>query len=187
VLLEQIVPLIEACQGRCFFLFTSYEALNWVAEHLPKMLSSYPILVQGSESKAILLARFRSAGNAVLLGTATFWEGVDIQGEALSCVIIDKIPFMNPQDPIIQAKIAHFARLGQSGFEVYSLPAAVIALKQGVGRLIRGVQDRGIVVIADPRLTSRAYGEVIFKSLPAFQRTRDWYKVLAFAQSLETS
>jgi ATP-dependent DNA helicase DinG len=182
-LLEQMLPVIKACGGRTFFLFTSHEALNWMAEHIHSRVD-FPILVQGSESKAILLAKFRSLGNAILLGTATFWEGVDVKGEALFCVIIDKLPFMNPNDPLTQGRMARFAQLGQSGFDVYTLPAAVIALKQGVGRLIRDVSDRGIVVIADPRLTGRGYGQVMMASLPPFKKTRELNKVLEFAEEL---
>lgn len=182
-LVEHMVPIVRLLQGRCFFLFTSFEGLNHVARLLPQYIS-LPILIQGSESKSVLLAKFRELGNAILLGSATFWEGVDVKGEALSCVLIDKLPFANPTDPAIQAKNTYFAERGQSGFEAYSLPTAVIALKQGVGRLIRGENDRGLIVIADPRLTSRKYGEVIFKSLPPLQRTRDFHKVLAFVEGL---
>lgn len=183
LLLEKMIPLFNACGGRSFFLFTSHEALNGMAQRI-KSRVDYPILVQGSESKAILLAKFRSLGNAILLGTSTFWEGVDVKGEALSCVIIDKLPFMNPYDPLAQGRMAHFAQLGQSGFDVYTLPAAVITLKQGVGRLIRDMSDRGIVVIADPRLSARKYGQVMLASLPPFQKTREEEKVLTFAASL---
>lgn len=183
-LLTHLLPLFNACGGRSFFLFTSHEALNWVAERIPTQLD-FPILVQGQESKAILLSKFRQYGNAILLGTATFWEGVDVKGEALSCVVIDKLPFMNPFDPLTQGRMAYFEQLGQSGFDVYTLPAAVIALKQGVGRLIRDFSDRGIVVIADPRLTGRKYGKTMMTSLPDFPKTRTLSKVLAFAETLK--
>lgn len=186
LVMQRMLPIIEACQGRCFFLFTSYEALNYVAMRL-KVLVKYPLLVQGSESKTVLLARFRALGNAVLLGTSTFWEGVDVKGESLSCVIIDKLPFMSPQDPLTKGKLAHLANQGFSGFDVYTLPAAVLALKQGVGRLIRSHEDRGVIVIADPRLTGRAYGKVIFESLPPLRKTRDEQTVLNFIHRLDLS
>lgn len=181
VLLTKVVPVINACGGRCFFLFTSHRALTEMAHRLRQHLS-FTLLVQGEEAKPILLARFRDLGNAVLLGTATFWEGVDVKGEALSCVIIDKIPFENPKDPIIQGKAQFYAAQGLSGFEELSLPAAVLALKQGVGRLIRDVNDRGVLMLADPRLIGRAYGEHIFASLPRMSKTRDEKKVLAFIE-----
>ncbi len=179
VLLTKVLPVIEACGGRCFFLFTSHRALQDMAKRLRQHLS-FPLLVQGEEAKPILLARFRELGNAVLLGTATFWEGVDVKGDALSCVIIDKIPFANPKDPVLQGKMNFYQAQGLSGFFELSLPAAVLALKQGVGRLIRDVSDRGVLMIADPRLTGRAYGERIFASLPPMQKTRDEQTVLDF-------
>lgn len=179
VLLTKAAPVITACGGRCFFLFTSHRALQEMAKllryHVP-----FPLLVQGEEAKPILLARFRQMGNAVLLGTATFWEGVDVKGETLSCVIIDKIPFVNPNDPVVQGKAQSYAKQGLSGFEEISLPAAVLALKQGVGRLIRDVSDRGVLMLADPRLIGRPYGEHIFASLPLMRKTRDEKNVLAF-------
>ncbi|OGV28424.1 MAG: hypothetical protein A3F18_08670 [Legionellales bacterium RIFCSPHIGHO2_12_FULL_37_14] len=181
-LLDIVVPILTACKGRSFFLFTSYEALNAMAEMLPAQVD-FPILVQGSSAKPLLLKKFKELGNAILLGTAAFWEGVDVKGEALSCVIIDKLPFMSPADPVTQGRLAYFARLSLSGFDVYTLPAAVIALKQGVGRLIRDVSDKGIVVLADPRLVARKYGQVIFASLPPFPKTRELNKVLAFVES----
>lgn len=182
-LLEQVIPLIEACQGRSFFLFTSHKALKWVATVLKDRIN-FPLLIQGDEAKPILLARFRQLGNAVLLGTATFWEGVDVQGDALSCVIIDKLPFLSPIDPVIKGKAAYLKQKGLSGFNVLSLPSAVLALKQGVGRLIRAVDDRGILVLADPRLTGRSYGAQVFASLPLLPKTRDREKALAFIQTM---
>ncbi|KTD65641.1 ATP dependent DNA helicase (DEAD box family) Rad3 [Legionella spiritensis] len=182
-LLRQAVPLIEACGGRCFFLFTSHRALQKVAQLMHNNLK-YPLLIQGDEAKPILLARFRQLGNAVLLGTATFWEGVDVKGEALSCVIIDKLPFASPVDPVIRGKMAYFKEQGLSGFDELSLPNAVLALKQGVGRLIRDASDRGVLMIADPRLTGREYGRHIFASLPQLRKTRDQQTVLNFINEL---
>lgn len=183
LLLERALPLINACGGRCFFLFTSHKALRQVAQLLGNRLK-YPLLIQGDEAKPILLARFRQLGNAVLLGTATFWEGVDVKGEALSCVIIDKLPFASPVDPVIRGKMAYLKSCGLSGFDELSLPNAVLALKQGVGRLIRDASDRGVLMIADPRLTAREYGRHIFASLPDLPKTRDEQRVLKFIEQL---
>lgn len=183
-LLAKAVPIIEALGGRCFFLFTSHKALKQVAPMLSTVLN-YPLLVQGTEAKPILLERFRQLGNAVLLGTATFWEGVDVKGEALSCVIIDKIPFASPVDPVIRGKMAYLKEKGLSGFDELSLPSAVIALKQGVGRLIRDNKDKGVLMIADPRLSGREYGKHILASLPQLPKTRDEQKVLQFIKELE--
>ncbi|STX29413.1 ATP dependent DNA helicase (DEAD box family) Rad3 [Legionella beliardensis] len=183
VLVEKALPIIDACQGRCFFLFTSHRALKLVAELLMDNLD-YPLLIQGEEAKPILLARFRQLGNAVLLGTATFWEGVDVKGEALSCVIIDKLPFASPVDPVMRGKITYLKAQGLSSFDELSLPNAVLALKQGVGRLIRDTTDKGVLMIADPRLTGRTYGRQIFASLPLLQKTRDEQCVLNFINQL---
>ena len=185
-LLTKALPVIEACGGRCFFLFTSHRALKQVALLLGNTLS-YPLLIQGDEAKPILLARFREMGNAVLLGTATFWEGVDVKGEALSCVIIDKLPFASPVDPVIRGKMAYLKSRGLSGIDELSLPNAVLALKQGVGRLIRDASDRGVLMIADPRLTGRDYGRRIFASLPLMHKTRDEQTVLTFINHLGLS
>ena len=182
-LLARALPVIDACGGRCFFLFTSHRALRQVALLLGNHLK-YPLLIQGDEAKPILLARFREMGNAVLLGTATFWEGVDVKGEALSCVIIDKLPFVSPVDPVIRGKMAYLKSCGLSGFDELSLPNAVLALKQGVGRLIRDDSDRGVLMIADPRLTGRDYGKRIFASLPMMRKTRDEQTVLTFIKQL---
>ncbi|WP_058479855.1 ATP-dependent DNA helicase [Legionella waltersii] len=182
-LLHRALPIIEACGGRCFFLFTSHRALQLVANQLEKKIK-YPLLVQGDEAKPILLARFRELGNAVLLGTSTFWEGVDVKGEALSCVIIDKLPFASPVDPVTKGRMAYLKQKGLSDFDEYSLPNAVIALKQGVGRLIRDESDKGVLMIADPRLVSREYGRTILASLPSIPKTRDEGKVLSFIESL---
>lgn len=182
-LVEKALAVIEACGGRCFFLFTSHKALKLVAQMLNNKLN-YPLLIQGSEAKPILLARFRQLGNAVLLGTSTFWEGVDVKGEALSCVIIDKLPFASPVDPVVRGKMAYLKERGLSGFDELSLPNAVIALKQGVGRLIRDITDKGVLMIGDPRLTGRDYGKHILNSLPALPKTRDQQKVLNFIEEL---
>ena len=185
-LLAKALPIIDACGGRCFFLFTSHRALKEVAFLLGKRFK-YPLLIQGEEAKPILLARFRELGNAVLLGTATFWEGVDVKGDALSCVIIDKLPFASPNDPVIRGRMDYLKSRGLSGFDELSLPNAVLALKQGVGRLIRDATDKGVLMIADPRLTGRDYGRHVFKSLPPMRKTRDEQVVLTFINELALS
>lgn len=182
-LIERVIPVIEACGGRCFFLFTSHKALKQVAQMLGNTLN-YPLLIQGEEAKPILLSRFKQLGNAVLLGTSTFWEGVDVKGECLSCVIIDKLPFTNPADPVIQGKMAYLKQQGRSPFDEYTLPEAVLALKQGAGRLIRDISDKGVLMIADPRLVSREYGRHILMSLPNLPKTRDEQRVLNFIKEL---
>jgi ATP-dependent DNA helicase DinG len=140
----------------------------------------YPLLVQGEAPRRELLTRFRDLGNAVLLGTSSFWEGVDVRGEALSCVIIDKLPFGSPGDPVLQARIEALRSQGANPFMQYQLPAAVITLKQGIGRLIRDRSDRGVLVVCDPRLRTRSYGRIFLGSLPAMPRTRDVGDVQAF-------
>lgn len=182
-LVQKVLPVIEACGGRCFFLFTSHKALRQVAQLLGNHLR-YPLLVQGEESRPVLLNRFRQLGNAVLLGSSTFWEGVDVKGDALSCVIIDKLPFASPMDPVVKGKMAWFKNRGLSAFDEYSLPDAVIALKQGAGRLIRDIHDKGVLVIADPRVSARDYGQVILASLPPLPKTRDEKVVLQFIETL---
>lgn len=171
--------LVEYSQGRAFLLFTSHRALREVADGLEGRIQ-FPLLVQGSAPRAVLLRRFRDLGNAVLLGTASFWEGVDVPGEALSCVIIDRLPFASPGDPVLAARIDAMRRRGGNPFFEYQLPQAVIALKQGAGRLIRGVEDRGVLVVCDPRLLRRSYGHTFLASLPPMARTRDRDRVRAF-------
>lgn len=183
ILLQKVLPIINACGGKSFFLFTSHKALKQVAHQMVNLLK-YPVLVQGEEAKPILLKRFRLLGNAVLLGTSTFWEGVDVKGEALSCVIIDKLPFASPNDPVVRGKMLYLDSKGLSSFDELSLPHAVLALKQGVGRLIRDIQDRGVLVLADPRLTGREYGRRIFLSLPDLTKTRNEQQVLTFIEKL---
>ena len=176
---ETAVPVIEASGGRTFFLFTSHRALREAAELLGQRVD-YPLLVQGSAPKGELLERFRELGNAVLLGTSSFWEGVDVRGDALSCVIIDKLPFASPGDPVLQARIDALRKRGGNPFMEYQVPQAAIALKQGAGRLIRDMADRGVLVVCDPRLLRRGYGQVFLDSLPPMARTRDPEDVKAF-------
>lgn len=169
-LIEKALPVIKASNGRAFLLFTSYRAMNTAAELLENRLD-YPVFIQGDLPKHELLSRFREAGNAVLLGTSSFWEGVDVRGGALSCVIIDKLPFASPGDPVMQARIDAIRKSGGQPFMEYQVPQAVIALKQGVGRLIRDINDHGVVMIGDPRLKSKAYGRIFLNSLPSMPHT----------------
>jgi len=178
-MLDHAEQIIRASRGRCFVLFTSYRALN-IARRRLKDSCEFPLLVQGSAPRNELLERFRELGNAVLLGTSSFWEGVDVRGEALSCVIIDKLPFASPGDPVWQARIDALKEQGGNPFMDEQLPHAVITLKQGVGRLIRDVNDRGVLVICDPRLVAKSYGRVFLNSLPDMKRTRDFNEVVAF-------
>lgn len=178
-LLEAMLPVLTASQGRAFLLFTSFRALREAAAWLTDRLD-YPLLVQGEAPKGVLLRQFRAAGNAVLLGTASFWEGVDVRGEALSCVIIDRLPFAAPGDPVVQARIESLRQRGEDPFLYYQLPHAAITLKQGVGRLIRDVSDRGVLVLCDPRLLTKSYGRVFLDSLPPMPRTRKLERVRAF-------
>ncbi len=185
-LLELAVKLITANNGRCFFLFTSHRMLQWMAKELPLRIS-LPILVQGSTSKRILLEQFVELEHTVLLGTGSFWEGVDVRGDALSCVIIDKLPFASPDEPLLQARSEDARLKGKDPFAAVQLPQAVITLKQGVGRLIRDVSDRGVLAICDSRLVTRAYGEVFIKSLPPMRRSRDVAQAIEFLEHIHSS
>ena len=164
-LLEKVLPVINASHGGAFLLFTSYRAMNEAKDFLQDK-TEFPIFIQGDLPKHLLLAKFRKAGDAILLGTSSFWEGVDVRGSALSCVMIDKLPFASPGDPVMQARIDVIKQKGGQPFMEYQVPRAVIALNQGVGRLIRDVNDYGVVVIGDPRLSSKPYGRVFKSSLP---------------------
>ena len=181
-IIEFVVPVLEASKGRAFFLFTSHRALKQAAELLEYRIS-YPLLIQGTKPKATLLEQFKRKGNAVLLGTASFWEGVDVRGEALSCVIIDKLPFASPGDPVLKARLDAITEHGGNPFFEHQLPTAVIALRQGIGRLIRDETDRGVLMVCDPRLLKRSYGQVFLDSVPAMKRTRDIADVRAFFQA----
>lgn len=176
---EAAVPVLQASQGRAFLLFTSHRALREAAEQLPNWID-YPLFVQGDGPRTRLLEQFRITPKAVLLGTSSFWEGVDVRGEALSCVVIDRLPFASPGDPLLQAHNQAIRERGGNPFVEHQLPQAVIALKQGVGRLIRDPSDRGILVLCDPRLRSRGYGRVFLASLPPVPMTRDLDEVRRF-------
>jgi ATP-dependent DNA helicase DinG len=177
--IDAALPVLRASRGRAFILFTSHRALKLAAARLRDVLD-YPLLVQGDAPRSEMLRRFRAAGNAILLGTGSFWEGVDVRGEALSCVIIDKLPFASPDDPVLQARAAAMEQAGRSPFMEYQLPEAVIALKQGVGRLIRDENDRGVLMLCDPRLLSKGYGRIFLASLPPMPVTRDVEQVERF-------
>lgn len=179
-MMEEVLPIIEASEGRTFLLFTSHRALRAAAEYLREQEVAFPLLVQGESPRSQLLDQFRELGNAVLLGASSFWEGVDVRGDALSCVIIDKFPFASPGDPVLQARIESLNRAGRNAFLELQLPRAVIALRQGAGRLIRDVEDRGVFVICDPRLLKKQYGHTFLNSLPDMARTRDVDEVAAF-------
>ena len=176
---ECIRTVLDLSRGRAFVLFTSHAALQLAHEVLQPRLA-YPLLVQGQAPRGQLLEHFRDAGNAVLLGTYSFWEGVDVRGEALSCVIIDKLPFAPPDDPLLRARHSAMREQGLDPFNHQQLPHAAIALKQGVGRLIRDAADRGVVVICDPRLYRKSYGKRLLDSLPPMHRTQDLEAVRAF-------
>ena len=182
MMLDEAERVINASRGRAFLLFTSYRALHSANRRL-KSSCDFPLLVQGSAPRNELLERFRELGNAVLLGTSSFWEGVDVRGEALSCVIIDKLPFASPGDPVWQARIDALKARGGNPFMDEQLPHAVITLKQGVGRLIRDINDRGVLVLCDPRLVKKSYGRVFLNSLPDMRRTREFDDVQAFFEA----
>jgi len=181
---QAALPLIEASRGRAFLLFTSLRAMQRAYEILQAEFDrknlKYPLLIQGEGSRNELLTRFRDHGNAVLLGSQSFWEGVDVRGEALSLVIIDKLPFAPPDDPVLAARIAELNRQGRNAFMEFQLPRAIINLKQGAGRLIRDENDRGVLMICDPRLISKHYGKRIWQSLPPFKRTRNESEAVNF-------
>jgi len=186
---EACIPVLRASRGRAFLLFTSLRAMRraheLLAERLPREGLDYPLLVQGQGTKTHLLDRFRAAGNAILVASASFWEGVDVRGEALSLVVIDKLPFAPPDDPVLAARLAWLNGRGRNPFMEYQVPAAAIALKQGAGRLIRDDDDRGVLMICDRRLVTKGYGKTIIDSLPAMRRTRSLATVRRFFEGLD--
>lgn len=177
-LVDRLRPVLEASSGRAFILFASHRSLREAAELLRG--GPWPLFVQGEAPRPVLLERFRASGNGVLLGAASFREGVDVAGEALSVVIIDKLPFAAPDDPVFEARLEAIRRNGGNPFRDEQLPQAVIALKQGAGRLIRSESDRGVLVLCDPRITSKTYGKVFIDSLPPLPKTRRIEDVAAF-------
>ncbi len=181
--LQEALPLVRAADGGAFILFTSHRALSLAAGLIRDRLANFgpgPLLVQGEAPREQLLRSFREAGNAVLLGTTSFWEGVDVQGDALRLVVIEKLPFASPEDTLTKARIEMLKRRGGNAFRDYQLPEAALALKQGVGRLIRSESDRGVVVICDPRLTNKSYGRVFRAALPPMRGTQDGSEAVSF-------
>jgi ATP-dependent DNA helicase DinG len=169
---REVVDILRRTDGRAFVLFTSYANLRQVHELAAAQLP-YPILVQGSAPRSTLLRDFKATPNAVLFATSSFWQGVDVVGEALSCVIIDKLPFASPGDPITSARIEAINAAGGNAFGEYQIPLAILALQQGLGRLIRHRQDRGVLAILDPRLRTMGYGRRFLASLPPAPVTHD--------------
>jgi ATP-dependent DNA helicase DinG len=184
--IDTAVPLIEAAAGGAFILFTSHRALSQAAALLRERWGSehpFRLFVQGEAPRERLLQEFRADGNAVLLGTASFWEGVDVKGEALRLVVIEKLPFASPEDPLVRARIEHLTVSGGNAFRDYQLPEAALALKQGAGRLIRSEDDYGVVVICDPRMTARSYGRVFLAALPPMRVTHERGETLRFLRA----
>ena len=183
---DMAVPVLNLTGGRAFLLFTSYRALKTAAEMIADKLD-FPILVQGDAPRTELLDTFREQAHSVLLGTSSFWEGVDVRGQALSCVIIDKLPFASPDDPVLQARMKKMEEDGRNPFMEYQLPEAVIALKQGIGRLIRDAKDYGVLMLCDPRLRTRSYGKIFLRSLPDMTYTQQLGDVERFLREHENN
>jgi ATP-dependent DNA helicase DinG len=181
--LEAVVPLLDMTEGGIFFLFTSHRALaaakRWFGAH-KRLLAGRKLLVQGSAPRDDLLRRFRDAGNAVLLGTGSFWEGVDVRGRALTVVAIDKLPFASPADPLMMARIEFIRREGGNAFVEHQVPQAVLAMKQGAGRLLRDENDYGVIVLCDPRISSKSYGRKFLESLEPMPTTTSLDDVARF-------
>jgi ATP-dependent DNA helicase DinG len=176
---RELKSILDASDGRAFILFTSYAQMLQVYESL-KYEVRFPLMMQGEKSKAGLLESFRNTPYAVLFATSSFWQGVDVQGEQLSCVVIDKLPFSVPSDPVVAARIAQINEAGGNPFYQYQIPTATILLKQGMGRLIRSKTDRGILVLLDKRVLTKGYGKTFLQSLPPAPLTHDLAKVGSF-------
>ncbi len=179
---ELCCELLKITKGHCFILFTSYRMLTWTAEFLRSKID-YPLFVQGDYQRSELLQQFMQSDNPVLLGTSSFWEGVDVKGDQLRCVIIDKLPFKSPQDPVYRKRLQLANESGGNAFVEIQIPEATISLRQGVGRLIRDVDDRGIVALCDNRLNSKSYGAQLIDSLPGMKRSSDLTEVKEFAKN----
>ena len=177
-MVDAILPVVQASEGRAFLLFTSYRLMHKVREYFAGQ--GFRLLVQGEASKQSLITDFKSTPRALLFATMAFWEGVDIPGDALSCVVIDKLPFESPNDPVLQARMKAIEAGGKNPFMSYSLPRAVISLRQGAGRLIRGHSDSGVLMLCDPRLRTARYGKVFVDSLPPMSQTIHEFEVVNF-------
>ncbi len=180
---QRCCELIKATDGYCFILFTSYRMLSWTAEYLHSKIDN-PLFIQGEYQRSELLHQYMKSSRGVLLGTSSFWEGVDVKGDQLRCVIIDKLPFKSPQDPVYKKRLQLVNSQGGNAFMDVQIPETTISLRQGVGRLIRDVNDRGIVVLCDNRLNSKSYGKAMIDSLPAMQFSSEIDEVTAFAAKL---
>lgn len=180
-LVDAILPVVQASQGRAFLLFTSYRLMHKVREYFSGQ--GFRLLVQGQANKQSLISEFKSTPRAILFATMSFWEGVDIQGDTLSCVVIDKLPFESPNDPVLQARMRAIEETGKNPFMNYSLPRAVISLRQGAGRLIRGGDDTGLLMLCDPRISSARYGRLFVDSLPPMKQTVHEAEAIHFLQS----
>jgi ATP-dependent DNA helicase DinG len=176
---EAIADILRRTRGRAFVLFTSYAMLRFVESALAGSLD-YPLLVQGEAPRSALVERFRQTPNAVLLATSSFWQGVDVVGEALSCVIVDKLPFASPADPVTAARLEAIAARGGDPFSDYQVPLAILALQQGLGRLLRHRRDRGVLAVLDPRLRTMGYGRRFLAALPPAPQTLDPARIDAF-------
>ena len=189
VLVKKALPLIKASKGRAFVLATSLKSMEEIGallkDELKKNVINYPVITQGEGPKSDLLQQFKKHGNAILIGSLSFWEGIDVRGPTLSLVIIDKLPFQSPGDPVFESKIKLLSEEGINAFMSMQLPEAIIRLKQGVGRLIRDDYDKGVMVICDKRIIEKSYGIKIWKSLPPFKRTRNESAVINFLEELE--
>ena len=179
---QELEMILDASRGRAFVLFTSYSQMEQVHEVLKSRLP-FPVMIQGEKSKSALLESFRSTPHAVLFATSSFWQGVDVQGEQLSCVVVDKLPFSVPSDPVVAARIAQINESGGNAFYDYQIPTATILLKQGLGRLIRSKTDRGILALLDKRILTKSYGKVFLQSLPPAPLTHDSTKICNFLQN----
>jgi ATP-dependent DNA helicase DinG len=175
----RIRRVLDITRGRAFCLFTSYQQMRDLHDRLLSELD-YPFLLQGTAPRKALLEEFRNTPNAVLFGTSSFWQGVDVQGEALSCVIVDRLPFAVPTDPVVAARMRAIEDSGGSPFFEYQVPSAVITLKQGFGRLIRSLEDRGVLMLLDNRILQKRYGKVFLESLPPYRVTQNIGDVESF-------
>jgi ATP-dependent DNA helicase DinG len=176
---DEIVTLLGLSQGRAFCLFTSYAQMNDLFERVRNRLD-FPLLLQGTAPRSVLLERFKTTPNAVLFATASFWQGVDVPGEQLSCVIVDRLPFAVPSDPVVAARVRALQEEGRNPFSEFQVPEAVLALKQGFGRLIRTKTDRGVLALLDTRISRMPYGKIFLESLPRYRRTNDLGEVERF-------